>query len=138
MCDLTVQILQENASQDARPTTPLPSATEQLPQAPAPTSPLSQSLQQPGKAPIQQPVLPPVKVPQGISALPGQSSLAPSQATAATSPNVRQQQGLETQSQSRSTSSAAAAFPEALSDLVTSFDNVKQKGLTDALQIDNV
>lgn len=117
---------------EARATTPLPNApSEQLlhTQGGSQSSAnLPRPLQQTGKAIAQQSMPLSSKLMLASANQPGHVGLAPPQQSNATSPDTRQQQ-LEGQSQSRSTSSAAAAFPEALSDLVTSFDNVKQKGL---------
>ena len=117
-------------------------------QQPASSSPLPQQLQQfnvasssgssPLPPPTQQPNYPPgVKVPQTLDQLPPVSSmLVPPQRLASTSPSAQQQSfGMQGQQPRGSSSNAAAAFPGSLSDLVVSFENVKQKGMLSYIYI---
>ena len=62
--------------------------------------------------------------------------LVPPQRLASTSPSAQQQSfGMQGQQPRGSSSNAAAAFPGSLSDLVVSFENVKQKGMLSNIYI---
>lgn len=65
---------------------------------------------------------------------------APPQRLASTSPSVQQQQAFGSQAQQPRTfsSNAASAFPGSLSDLVASFENVKQKAPHRMANLDQV
>ncbi|THH12358.1 hypothetical protein EW145_g73 [Phellinidium pouzarii] len=127
-------------------------------QSQAPTSsPLPQQLQQFNKVvssasgpsslplPAQQPGFPPgVKVFQGLdqqgSGLSAQGMQIPPQRMTSTSPSIQQQQqafGSQIQ-QPRVAPSSASSFPGSLSDLVTSFENVKQKASHRMSNLDQV
>lgn len=123
--------------QPAPGSSPMPQQVQQF-SPPAPALPAANAFAS-GSSPLppiittqqQVPIFPPgVKVPQNnvIEPAPGLSG----QRLATPSPLVNQQQsfgGPITQPLRVATGNAATAFPGSLSDLVASFENVKQKGI---------
>lgn len=103
---------------------PLPSGPSPLPQQLQQyTMNLANASSQPGSSQSQPQFPPGVKVPQTEQA--GPSSLAPSQQQPSAIGGQRPSSTTQQQTQQRST---PTAFPGSLSDLVVSFENVKQKG----------
>ncbi|PPR02480.1 hypothetical protein CVT24_002029 [Panaeolus cyanescens] len=123
-------------SQHAPPqVAPTQQSTQQAPAAAAAPSPLPQQLQQftnsaPGKAPlppqaVQAPLYPPgVKVPQAE----GQAVTAATSQTS-TLPGSQRPGSANQQPNPPARTSVPSAFPGSLSDLVVSFESVKQKAL---------
>ncbi|KAH8118479.1 Not1 N-terminal domain, CCR4-Not complex component-domain-containing protein [Phellopilus nigrolimitatus] len=120
-----------------------------------PSSPLPQQLQQSNKAsssgsgssPLppsaQQPAFPPgVKIPQGVEqqgqSLSAQGMQTLPQRIASVSPSVQQQQAFGSQIPQPRAPPSTASFPGSLSDLVASFENVKQKAPHRMTNLDQV